>query len=301
MKFLFFIPLLLAAVSGLPIEKLVKDPASLVAALSSVDPGAIDELKDYVAQLISEGEADEAMYTGHRDDAQNDLNVKSATLVAAEASLKAAKGVHEAATQKEADASADEQAKGAVRASKLAILKEKTSVLNEAKETNKNEQARLNREKSLFNEIKGLLTRVKATVEVGRHLLAEEDADPAQVEAALKLLDDLIAEGEVERQALIDAQKAAQAAHDAADAVHNEAAGVHTLAEGALEDAKLEWRSAKDVLDLRTDEHKTATEEKSDASDHLSRTQTKLDEESARIASEKLDLEMISDLLDRLD
>merc|ERR1712083_590187 len=98
-----------------------------------------------------------------------------------------------------------------------------------AKETNKNEQARLNREKALFEEIKGLLTKVKAEVEVGRHLLVDEDADPAQVESALKLLDDLIAEGETERQAVIDAQAAAQSAHDAARAVWAKAVEIHTL------------------------------------------------------------------------
>merc|ERR1712080_112084 len=97
------------------------------------------------------------------------------------------------------------QAKHAVRVAKLGILNEKKAILAEAKETNKNEQARLNREKALFEEIKGLLTKVKAkaAVEVGRHLL----------------LDDLIAEGETERQAVIDAQAAAQSAHDAARAV----------------------------------------------------------------------------------
>merc|ERR1712080_800612 len=110
------------------------------------------------------------------------------------------------------------QAKHAVRVAKLGILNEKKAILAEAKETNKNEQARLNREKALFEEIKGLLTKVKAkaAVEDGRHLLVDEDADPAQVESALKLLDDLIAEGETERQAVIDAQVAAQSAHDAA-------------------------------------------------------------------------------------
>merc|ERR1712228_205377 len=111
-------------------------------------------------------------------------------------------------------------------------------------------------------------------VEVGRHLLSEADADPAQVDAALGLLDDLIAEGEVERQALIDAEAAAQTAYEVAKGIHAEAVAVHTLAEGALEDAKLEWADAKQ-----------------EALDELNARQDKLDQESARIASEKLDLE----------
>merc|ERR1719273_3100297 len=134
MKFLFFIPLLLAVVSGLPLEKLMKDPASLIQNLESVDPNAIAELQDYVVQLIKEGVADEAMYTQNRDDAIVAANNADAALADALSALNSAKAIHEAATSKEAD---------------------------------KNEQARLNREKALFEEIKGLLTKVKATVEVG--------------------------------------------------------------------------------------------------------------------------------------
>lgn len=303
MKFLFFIPLLLAVVSGLPLEKLMKDPASLVATLQSVDPGAIADLQAYVVQLIQEGEADEAMYTQNRDDASADADTKAAALVAATDALDAATAVHDAATTKEADANADMQAKHAVRVAKLGILNEKKAILAEAKETNKNEQARLNREKALFEEIKGLLTKVKAkaAVEVGRHLLVDEDADPAQVEAALKLLDDLIAEGETERQAVIDAQAAAQSAHDAAQAVWGKAVEIHTLAMGAQKDALLEWQDAKDVLDLRTEEHSTATKNKHNADAHLEATEIKLSEESKRIASEKIDLEVIASLLSKLE
>jgi hypothetical protein len=301
MKFLFFIPLLLAVVSGLPLDKLIKDPASLVATLQNVDPLAIEELQKYVVQLVAEGEADEAMYTQNRDDAKTDAGVKTDELAAALAALNTARDIHDAATNKEADASADEQSKKAVRAAKLGILNEKKAVLAEAKETNKNEQARLNREKSLFEEIKGLLTKVKATVEVGRHLLVDEDADPAQVETALKLLDDLIAEGETERQAVIDAEAAAQSAHDAARSVWANAVEIHTLAEGALADAQLEWQDAKDVLDLRTEEHATATENKNDADAHLAAEEIKLSEESKRIASEKIDLEVIASLLAKLE
>merc|ERR1712080_150204 len=108
------------------------------------------------------------------------------------------------------------------------------------------------------------------------------DADPAQVDAALGLLDDLIAEGEVERQALIDAEAAAQHAYEVAKVIHADAVAVPTLAEGALEDARLEWADAKAVLDLRTDEHSAATSAKQDASDELNARQDKLDQESAR-------------------
>merc|ERR1712080_459350 len=121
-------------------------------------------------------------------------------------------------------------------------------------------------------------TKVRANVEVGRHLLSEADADPAQVDAAIGLLNDLIAEGEVERQALIDAEAAAQTAYEVAKGIHAEAVAVHTLAEGALEDAKLEWADAKAVLDLRTDEHRAATDAKQEALDELNARQDKLDQ-----------------------
>jgi hypothetical protein len=300
MKFLFF-SALLAIASALPLSHLIKDPKTLMATLANADPGAVDQLQEYVDTLIKEGEADEAMYTQNRDDAQAAFDGRTADLEAADAALKAAKQVHEEKTAKEAAAAADELSKRSIRKSKRGILNEKTSFLDEAKETNINEQARLDREKALFNEIKGLLTRVRANVEVGRHLLSEADADPAQVDAALGLLNDLIAEGEVERQALIDAEAAAQTAFEVAKGIHAEAVAVHTLAEGALEDAKLEWRDAKAVLDLRTQEHRDATAAKQAALDNLNAHQDKLDQESARIASEKLDLEMIRDLLARLE
>jgi len=300
MKFLFF-SALLAIASALPLSHLIKDPKTLMATLANADPGAVAQLNEYVDTLIKEGEADEAMYTKNRDDAQALFDARTADLEAADAALKTAKEIHEEKTAKEAAAASDELAKRAIRQAKLDILNEKISILDQAKETNTNEQARLDREKKLFNEIKGLLTKVRANVEVGRHLLNAADADPAQVDAAMGLLDDLIAEGEVERQALIDAEAAAQTAFEVADGIHNEAVAVHTLAEGALEDAKLEWADAKAVLDLRTDEHHAATDAKQAALDNLNAHQDKLDLESARIASEKLDLEMIRDLLARLE
>jgi len=300
MKFLFFIAILFAAVSGLPLAKLVQDPASLLAALENVDPDSIARLEEYVVQLIAEGVSDEAMYTNKRNAAQTDLDLKTANLADALTALKNAQDIHAKAATKEAGAAADELQKGKDRASKLTILNGKKAVLAEAKTTNKNEQGRLNREKSLFQEIKGLLTKVKATVEIGRHLLAEEDADPNQVAAAIKLLNDLIAAGEVERQDVIDAQAAAQEETDTATSVYGKAVEVHTLAEGALEDAQLELANAKKVELLRTNEHETATAEKEAAVTSLDAAQAKLETESERIASEKIDLEQISFLLKKL-
>merc|ERR1712080_448770 len=113
-------------------------------------------------------------------------------------------------------------------------------------------------------------------------LQTTDDADPAQVDTALGLLDDLIA---------VDALANAQKEYDTASSVHDDAVAVHTLAEGALEDANLILATAKNVLTLRNNEHKAAVQDKADATDVLGAAQDNLDLQNARIDSEKLDLE----------
>jgi len=298
MKFgVFFIPLLIATVYSLPLKNLIKDPVALVASLSTADPDSVQKLKDYVAQLVAEGEAEEAAFTAIRDAAQAVLDQETTDLINAEAALLAAQDVHAAATDKEAAAVAVELAKRSDREAKLAIKQDKQALLDEAIETDKNEQERLNRERGLFEKIKQLLNGIKAN---GRRLLSSEKADPAQVDEARRLLDNLIEAGEVERQGVIDALNAAQDAFDIASEIHAASIPPHVLAEGALDDARLELADAVSVLALRTSQHASAVVDKQSATDDLAVKQQKLDDEAARIASEALDLEMISDLLEKL-
>jgi len=297
MNFVLLFAPLLFAVYSMPLKNLIQDPSALIATLNTADPDSIQKLKDYVAQLVAEGEAEEAAFTQIRDDAQAVLDQESIDLTNAEVALAAAQGVHDAATDVHAAKAADELAKREVRASKLAIKQDKQRLLDEATETDKNEQDRLDRERGLFEKIKELLRGVKAG---GRRLLSSENADPQQVDEALHLLDDLISAGEEERRNIIAALEFAQSEFDTASDVHAASVEVHTLAEGALDDAELELEEAKAVLALRTSQHASATDDKRVATEDLAAKQSKLDEESARIASEALDLEMISDLLNKL-
>jgi len=301
MKFLlFFIPLL-ATVTSLPLA--LKDVAN-------ANPDTIQALNDFVDELVAEGEAEEADFTKIRDDKQAALDEANILLANAEAALETAKGVQAAAEAKEADKSVDELSKRQDRASKLAVKQGKKSVLDSAINTDKTEQARLDKERSLFEKVKGLLRSVRAE---GRRLLNADsvnqalaflditsDADPTQVNEALSLLDDLIDAGEVERQGVIDALNKAQEEFDEASDIHAAAVQVHTLAEGALVAAQLEHTSAKNVLSLRTASHEAANAHQIFSAGELSVAQGVLDKESARIASEKLDLEMIRDLLAKL-
>jgi len=305
MNFLFFFVCLLVTVSSIPLS--LKNIANDI---SDANPDTIKDLNDFVDQLVAEGEAEEAEFTRIRDDAQGVLDQESEDLANAETALEAAQAVEDAAVKKEAEKLSDELAKGAVRASKLQIKEGKKSVLDSATKFDASEQARLDKERALFEKVKGLLRSTRAE---GRRLLNSDgvsqalalmaissSADPAQVDQALILLDDLIDAGEVERQNVIDALNKAQDEFDEASAIHADAVAVHTLAEGALASAQLEHEDASEVLALRTSEHAAAVADKQAAVDDLGVKQGVLDRESARIASEKLDLEMIRDLLAKL-
>jgi len=326
MKFSLFFIAILATITGLPISM---HPKNLVASSDNADPEAIASLQEYVNTLITEGEDERARLVGLRDAAQAVLDQESADLVAAEENLKAAQDIHTAKEGVVAEKAADEAAKGDIRASKLAIKNQKKSVLDSATEFEATEQERLDKERTLFEKVKTLLKGVRASERrllniaaldqalafVNAALLEKsdavnqalallqttDDADPAQVDEALKLLDDLIAAGEAERQSAVDALAKAQKEYDEASAIHDDAVAVHTLAEGALEAANLELGTAKSVLTLRNNEHKAAVDDKSTATDALNAAQDHLDVQNARIDSEKLDLEMIRDLLGKLE
>merc|ERR1712113_1225233 len=185
------------------------------------------------------------------------------------------------------------------------------AVLGKAKETNRTEQLRLNKERKLFEKVKGLLNGVKAE---GRRLLdAEADiapilamlgtgtnADPAQVEEANKLLNDLIAEGEKERNAVVADLNKQQNLYNIALGKLNTAIDNHVLALGALAVATNKRTEAKELLDLAKYEYEVALQIWHAAENDLNEKQHTLEKEKARIESEELDLERIMELLNQL-
>jgi len=318
---LFFISLL-ATVSGLPVAL---HPKSL--AEQSVDPDAIQTLKDYVDQLIAEGKAEIVSLTDTRDAASAALDKASSDLDLAVEQLNAAQKEHDDKVDVEAAAAAEELRTGNIRADKLGIKNAKKSVLDGARSFEASEQTRLNNEKSLFEKVKTLLEGVKA----GRRLLTtgalsqalallketlmqksdslgpalallqfNENADPAEVDKALGLLDDLIAAGEQERADAVAALNLAQSEYDEATKVHASAVDVHTLAEGVLEDARICLSDATDVLNVRKSEHSAAIETKSDATADLKEKNETLESRTTKINKEKEDLDTIALLLESL-
>jgi len=318
---LFFISLL-ATVSGLPVAL---HPKSL--AEQSVDPDAIQSLKDYVDELIAEGKAEIVSLTDTRDAASAALDSASSALDLAVEQLDAAQSEHDEKVNVEAAAAAEELRTGNIRADKLGIKNAKKSVLDGARSFEASEQTRLNNEKSLFEKVKSLLEGVKA----GRRLLTtgalsqalallketlmqktdsvgpalallqfNENADPAEVDKALGLLDDLIAAGEQERADAVAALELAQSEYDDATKVHASAVGVHTLAEGVLEDARICLSDATDVLNVRKVEHSAAIETKSDATADLKEKNETLESRTTKIGKEEEDLDTIAVLLESL-
>merc|ERR1712228_451493 len=164
----------------------------------------------------------------------------SEDLVAAELLLKQAQDDHTAKAAIVAEKAADEANKGDIRASKLAIKNQKKSVLDSATEFEATEQVRLDKERTLFEKVKTLLKGVRASErrllniaalnQALAFLQTTDDADPAQVDTALGLLDDLIAAGEAERQSAVESLNKAQKEYDEASVVHEDAVAVHTLA-----------------------------------------------------------------------
>jgi len=324
---LFFISLL-ATVSGLPVAL---HPKNLVAAVEDVDPNAIETLKDYVDQLIQEGKDEIADLTQVKVDAEAALQSATEALELAESHLEDATTKHDEKVRIESDKANDEREKGQIRAEKEGIKNAKKSVLDGAKSFEASEQTRLNNEKALFEKVKELLVGVRAADRrllssgaltealalLKETLMQKSDSlgpalallqftsnaksDPAQVDKALGLLDDLIAAGEKERQDAVAALNLAQSEYDEASRVLAGAVEVHTLARGALEDARICLKDALDVLNLRKGEHTAAIGVKSDATDDLEDKSDTLDSRTKKLQSEEIDLDTIKTLLAKLD
>jgi hypothetical protein len=324
---LFFISLL-ATVSGLPVAL---HPKNLVANALDVDPNAIQSLKDYVDELVQEGKDEISALTQVKVDAEAALASATDALALAVSQLEDAQTIHDDKVTFEATMAADELRTKNIRAEKLGIKNAKKSTLDGATSFEASEQTRLDNEKSLFEKVKELLVGVRAA---DRRLLnagalsqalallketlmqksdslgpalallqftSNSKSDPAQVDKALGLLDDLIAAGEQERADAVAALQLAQSEYNEASKVHAGAVEVHTLAEGALEDARICLSDAKDVLNVRKTEHTEAIEVKSDATDDLADKTENLEARTKKIESEEIDLDTIKTLLAKLD
>jgi len=296
------------AVTAIPLDQL-----SLRSnVLANANPASINKLKAYVDQLVKDGNDEISGLIYSRDQANTKNNKALKELSLALTALNAAKAHHQVTIRYQQKAAREEQHAKAVRAQKLKIKQDKHAVLVTATETDRTEQIRLNKEKALFEKVKGLLNSAKAE---GRRLLnAEEDiapimaminlgsnADPNQVKEANKLLDELIVAGEDERARVVAALAQATHEYNTATHVHIDAVAAHVHALGVLEAANRDKEEACKQLDLRKEEHSTATSYQQGTQKDLDAKQAKLTSETRRIKNEEADLKQIKKLLEKLD
>merc|ERR1719266_2949845 len=262
-----------------------------------------------IGQLISDGEVQRQAAIDSEASAQSDTDAKTAAFEDAEKNVAAAQEALDAA---KADLSQfiseEEEAKNIHDA---AILKKATA---KAK-TNEDQGARIDEEKGTFEEIKSLIATISAgeasdlEIKNVRKLLNFVDykylvdADPQSLEAVVDLIDQLIEDGETERNGYIND--------------FNQAESAFTDASAEADLTQIDWETAigkvsRQEITIGGDDETTGLEQllsaahvaqdsaasaRNVARAELSKQQDNLAAENERIDGEKQALEDIIDLL----
>jgi len=296
-------------------HSLFKNPQAFLSSLSQIDADKINEMIDMIGTLISDGEDQRQAAIDKEAAAQTDVDEKTGThtkaiedVTAAEGALNAAKAelvqfiseqneaknIHDQATVKKAAAKTDRDAKA---------------------KTNEEQGARIDEEKETFEEIKSLIATIsegeESDLEIKnvRKLLSFVDykylvdADPQSLEQVVDLIDQLIEDGETERNGYINE--------------FNQAETAFTDASIEAENAQVDWETAigkvsrqeitiggdaetvgleQLLSDAQTAEGSAATA-LNDARAELSKQQEHLADENTRLDEEKQACEDIIDLL----
>merc|ERR1719189_2961505 len=268
-----------------------------------------------IGQLISDGEVQRQAAIDSEASAQSDTDAKTAAFEDAEKNVAAAQ---EALDDAKADLSQfiseEEEAKNIHDA---AILKKATAKTDrDAKaKTNEEQGARIDEEKETFEEIKSLIATIsegeESDLEIKnvRKLLSFVDykylvdADPQSLEQVVDLIDQLIEDGETERNGYINEFNQAETAFtDASIEAENAqvdwetAIGKVTRQEITI-DGDAETVGLEQILsDAQTAEGSAATA-LNDARAELSKQQEHLADENTRLDEEKQACQDIIDLL----
>jgi len=308
---LFYIYLTIAvAISARPVDhllspkKLLKDPTSFVAAFSKADVETINRLLDMVAELISEGEDDQT-------DAQSIFDDATAKSVTAISNL-------EQATNEDNAAAADlliktgEAASAATKEGqdKLALDAATTIKVNAQTDADKAAESlrkiseRVEKENIECTQILNLLKDLEPAtfINSGRKLLSAQlvDANPEQIERIREKINKMIADGAVEVATAETADSNAKGHLHSAIASFDDALATYTASAATLVQAKAAKSSADKTKEKKAAALVEATNKRDSAADTLSEAHDFLSNESARIASEKLILNEVKELLQKL-
>jgi len=296
-------------------QSLFNNPKAFLSSLSQIDEDKINEMITMIGQLISDGETQRQAAIDSEASAQSDTDGKTDALVAAQGNVATAQGALDAARDELSQfISEEEEAKNIHDA---AILKKATAKTDrDAKaKTNEDQGARIDEEKGTFEEIKSLIATISAgeasdlEIKNVRKLLNFVDykylvdADPQSLEAVVDLIDQLIEDGETERNGYIND--------------FNQAESAFTDASAEADQAQIDWETAigkvsRQEITIGGDDETTGLEELLSAAQaaegsaatalnaaraELSKQQDNLAAENERIDGEKQALEDIIDLL----
>jgi len=296
-------------------QSLFKNPKAFLSSLSQIDEDKINEMITMINKLISDGEDQRQAAIDSEASAQSDTEGKTDALVAAQGNVATAQGALDAARDELSQfISEEEEAKNIHDA---AILKKATAKTDrDAKaKTSEDQGARIDEEKGTFEEIKSLIATISAgeasdlEIKNVRKLLNFVDykylvdADPQSLEAVVDLIDQLIEDGETERNGYIND--------------FNQAESAFTDASAEADQTQIDWETAigkvtRQEITIGGDAETTGLEqllsaaqaaEDSAATDlnaaraELSKQQENLAAENARIDGEKQACEDIIDLL----
>jgi len=296
-------------------QSLFKNPKAFLSSLSQIDEDKINEMITMIGQLISDGEVQRQAAIDSEASAQSDTDAKTAAFEVAEGNVAAAQeALDDARAELSQFISEEEEAKNIHDA---AILKKATAKTDrDAKaKTNEDQGARIDEEKGTFEEIKSLIATISAgeasdlEIKNVRKLLNFVDykylvdADPQSLEAVVDLIDQLIEDGETERNGYINDFNQAESAFTDASAVADQTQIDWETAIGKVTRQEIsiggddETTGLEQILSAAQAAEDSAATALNAARAELSKQQDNLAAENARLDDEKQACEDIIDLL----
>lgn len=294
---LFYLTLLTLAVfstASLPLEKLLQKPKLFAAAFANADPEVINKMIGLVDRLLVEGQAD-------KDSAVKAHGERTTEQQSAQAAFDAALKAFNDVTAALASATTLRDSKVAEEKSHKAILDAAVKVLNSANAKKSSDKShmdstisRVNNEKTTLTDVLDKLESVKGQ---GRRLLNEADPDAVskvqvEIEKLIKAGEQEVADAKAAYEDSTKKQSDAAAAEAAARQQHSTTVGELATAEGNV--ASLTGQKA-----VKLEEKNSAEVVLTNANSALASALQWMNQEVARVASEKKTLEEVKDLLQK--
>lgn len=304
MNFLFFISLFAVTVSSNPLAPLFANPKAFVASLQNADPEIINKMLDLVTNLEDEGQTTLASLQSDAETARATATQKAADLNAATEVLSAAQGALATATGKRNELVSAEAVERSALDKAVHELSDAQIDADTKAQTKADVTARTAHEIDGFNQVLDLLDGVVVEdeyyVQTGRNLLDAGNAQPDAIDRIKGKIQDLIDASEVESQAAVDADAAAQVVLGEKTDTHDAALAKHTETAGQLQSAIIDVEDKTDARDhakvKKTEADRISYAANVDADD----AESFLASESTRISDEAASLVQVRDLLTTL-